>query len=278
MPIDPTDRWYLAEVTPPNLAALNAKLRSHYNLGPMYIGSKGDLRHQRGYHRSRAFIENSPYCTNRTYSVGAAVNQGGDDNWLSAIDMTLPKAELLAVCRRLDAAARAGRIEQVTEWYGNTNDDARVDGWDNISNVVSTSDSSHLWHVHLSLARSKANDNHDDLFQVITGGDDMPTAEEIAKAVWSYPIASRHLDNSLPHSAHEVVVNAIQTGRAVKALAQQQGIQYAALMDQVDELEEIAAAGSDPDALAAAISERLAPAQQQALMAALQRIRITVDE
>lgn len=280
MPIDPNDKWYRAETIPPNLAALVAKLRAHYNVSALHIGCKGSLTHQRGYHRSRAFLKNSPYSLNASYSVSASVNQGGDDNWLSAIDLTLPKDELLAVCQRLDAASRSGRIEQVTEWYGNRDGDARVDGWDNLANVLATSDDSHLWHAHLSLARSKANDNHDDLFDIITGGDDMPTAEEIAKAVWAHPIASRHLDNSQPHSAHEVVINSILTTRAVKALATQQGIDHAALMAEVDEVEENDAGvlsavraiqAGDPNALADVLVARLPAATVEALRDALAR-------
>lgn len=281
MPIDPNDKWYRAETIPPNLAALVAKLRAHYNLGPLHVGCKGSLTHQRGYHRSRAFLKNSPYSLNSSYSVSAAVNQGGDPNWLSAVDLTLPKDELLAVCQRLDAATRSGSLEKVTEWYGNRDGDGRVDGWDNISNVVSSSDPSHLWHAHISLARSRANDDHSDLFDIITGGD-MPITpadiEAIAKGVWSHAVASRHLDNSQPHSAHEAIINAIQTSRAVRALAEQQGINHAALMDQVDQVEELAAAESDAGAFADAVVAKLGPAQQDALMAALQRIKLTVSE
>lgn len=121
----------------------------------------------------------------------------------------------------------------------------------------------------------------DALFQYVKAeleGDDMPTAKEIAEAVWSHQIASRHLDNSTPHSAHEIVINAIQTSRAVKVIAELQGVQYAALMEQVDQAEEFAAAESDPDAFAEAVVARIGPAQQAALMAALQRIHITVAE
>lgn len=69
-------------------------------------------------------------------------------------------------------------------------------------------------------------------------GDDMPTLDEIAAAVWSYRISSPHLDNGLGHSAHEGVVNAIQANRTTKAVADQQGIDHAALMAEVDTLEE----------------------------------------
>lgn len=268
MAIDPNDRWYRAEIVPPNLAKLVAQLRAHYNLGPLHVGCKGSLTHQRGYHRSRAFLKNSPYSLHRTYSVTAAVNRGGDDNWLSAIDLTLPKPQLLEVSRRLDAAARAGRIEKVVEWYGNTNDDSRVDGFDNISNVVSSSDISHLWHVHISIARNHANDDHSDLFDIITGEDEDMAAGD----VWGVPITSPHF--GVTRTAGDWLKRIEAVERACTAIASQLGV----VLDEVDDLEEIAATDRDPQAFADAVVAQLGPAYQEALMEALQRIRVTVEE
>lgn len=176
-----SERWWNEETIPPNLAALRIKLLNHWKLSPSAIGIRGDVNHLRGYHRSRNWIRNSKYCTNRSYSVSetAGNKSGGDGRWVCAMDITLPRDLLLAVCRRLDAAVRAGKLEKITEWYGNLNGDQRVDGYDNIRNVSATSDSSHLWHLHMSFDRGKANDNHDDVFRVLTGtettggGDDM---------------------------------------------------------------------------------------------------------
>lgn len=165
------DPYYKAEVTPQNLAALGAKVKAHYKLAAGTIGYRGDVHHLKGYHRSRAFCLHSPYSTNRTYSVTETPGNrtGGRDYWVCAIDLTLPHDLLLKVCGYLDKAVRSGRLEKVTEWYGNLNGDTRVDGYDNIRNRVATSDSSHLWHLHISLDRGKANDVHDDLYGVLTG-------------------------------------------------------------------------------------------------------------
>jgi hypothetical protein len=117
------------------------------------VGSKGDNAHLNGGHRSQYWILHSKFCTNRTYTVwgGLPVDL---QHCLAAIDIT-PKSreQMLLISRRLDAATRAGMIEEVVAWYGNTNNDQRVDGWDNIRDVVASSDSSHLWHLHITLNR-----------------------------------------------------------------------------------------------------------------------------
>lgn len=165
--------WYRAEFIPPNLRILVEDLQAFYGLGWSHIGCKGDENHLRGYHRSRAWILGSRYCTNRTYSVSRTPGDrsGGDPNWLCAIDATLPREKLLAACKRLDAAVRAGKLEKVVEWYGNTNGDSRVDGYDNIANAVASSDSSHLWHLHMSFDRGRADEDHTDLYEILTGVD-----------------------------------------------------------------------------------------------------------
>jgi hypothetical protein len=65
---------------------------------------------------------------------------------------------MLLLCQRLDKAVRAGLIEEIAAWYGNTDGDNRVDGWDNIRNRVTTSDDSHLWHFHITFRRRFAGD------------------------------------------------------------------------------------------------------------------------
>lgn len=163
--------WWGAEFQPPTVADLCRGLRGFWGVDPVALGSKGDNNHLYGYHRSRAWVLNSVYCTNTSYSVSETSGNrgGGDENWLCAIDITTPTEELLAACRRLDAAVRSGRIEKVVEWYGNLGGDLRVDGYDNIRNQVASSDSSHLWHLHISLDRGRAGENHDDLYAILTG-------------------------------------------------------------------------------------------------------------
>lgn len=165
------ERVYRDEIIPIELAYLARNLRSHFGLTGNAVGIKGDNHHLRGYHRSRAWLKASKYATNRTYSVTevAANSTGGNSNWLCAIDITLPEKTLIAVCKRLDIAVRAGQLEKIAEWYGNKDGDKRVDGYDNIDNEIASSDASHLWHLHISFIRARANDNHADVFAVLSG-------------------------------------------------------------------------------------------------------------
>jgi len=162
---------YGAEVIPVELAYLARNLRNYWELSAGAIGIRGNESHLRGYHRSRRWILESKWCTNRTYSTteNAGNKTGGNSNWVSAIDVTLPLSKLLPACQRLDIEVRAGRLEKVAEWYGNLNGDTRVDGYNNIANHPATSDNSHLWHLHISFVRSHANDNHEDMFTILTG-------------------------------------------------------------------------------------------------------------
>lgn len=171
--------WWRDEFTPPTLQLLISQLRAFFKVADVNIGAKGDENHLRGYHRSRNWILNSQYCTNRTYSVTETPGNrsGGNGDWLCAIDITIPRDQLIAMCQRLDEAVRAGKLEKVTEWYGNDDGDNRVDGYNNIKNVVATSDDSHLWHCHLSFDRELVGGLHTDLYQVLTG-DDVNTEQD----------------------------------------------------------------------------------------------------
>lgn len=169
-----------AEYAPPNLQAFYTGLRTYLGVGTNAVGGKGDNKHLRGYHRSRRWILESRYSAygRDDYSITNALDKGGDPNWLAALDAT-PKttATLVAMCQRLDAAMRADTLPQVREWYGNVDGNQVVDGWDDVIHRAASSDSSHLWHLHISFYRSRANDDHSNLLAVLTqqGGDDMET-------------------------------------------------------------------------------------------------------
>lgn len=188
--------WWGLEETPDSLRELAVSLRIHFSVGPDDIGSKGDNNHLRGYHRSRAWIQNSNWCTNRSYSVSRTPGDraGGNSNWVTGMDVGgMSPSELHAMCRRVDAAIRAGHLEKITEWYG-TFDGVTVTGYDNISNVHAVSDSSHLFHLHLSFDRGRANEDHTDIFDILTG-DDM-TPDEVRAA------AAGGVADALGHIAH----------------------------------------------------------------------------
>lgn len=168
-----------AEIEPPALLELKAGIKRWRPAAG--VGIKGDNRHLSGGHRSRRWIKTSSWCTNRTYTVSRTPGDrsGGNDNWCCAVDIWgVTQADLHAMCKRLDAAIRAGRLEKITEWYGNFGDDGRVDGYDNISNRLASSDSSHLTHVHMTFDRGRANEDHSDLLAILTG-DDMSWSENL---------------------------------------------------------------------------------------------------
>ncbi|WP_328339563.1 hypothetical protein [Micromonospora sp. NBC_00421] len=117
------------------------------------FGSKGDNAHLRGAHRSQEWIKRSRYCTNRTYTVqsGLTVEQ---ERHIAGVDFTPGSAAaMIAQCKRILAAMKAGKLDEVREFYGNVDGDQVVDGWDNVRDQAASSDSSHLWHWHLSLDR-----------------------------------------------------------------------------------------------------------------------------
>lgn len=144
--------WTAEFVTPEMQWAMN-EIRVGLGLPWANMGAKGDNAHLNGGHRSQRWILTSRYCTNRTYTVHPGLDISLT-NALAAIDITAAsKQQMLDISRRIDAAARAGLIEEVSAWYGNVNGDTIVDGWDNIRNVIARSDKSHLWHLHITIHR-----------------------------------------------------------------------------------------------------------------------------
>jgi hypothetical protein len=209
-----TEQCYRDETPVPALITLTGRLKTRYP-GMLEIGMRGDNEHLDGYHRSRRWVQQSQFCTNRFYSVSRTPGDqsGGNDNWYTAIDIGAPQQLLFQMCKRLDAGIRSGRFEKITEWYGNFGDDLRVDGYDNISNHLAISDSSHLTHLHMSFDRGRANENHDDVFLLLTEGDDVSADE-----VWDYTISSPSLAFSGP--AEEWLKYTVQTDRKMdEALA-----------------------------------------------------------
>lgn len=184
--------WWGRESIPPAIATLRSRLLSFWGIPSANIGIKGNTAHLAGYHRSYAWVKNSRWCNSRSYSTSETPGNRspGNPNWACALDISLPNSKLLPMCQRVDRAVRSGTLEKVTEWYGNRDGDGRVDGYDNIHNRVASSDSSHLWHLHLSFDRGRANEDHSDLYEVLTGEGMEPTD------VWAYNITSPSLNRN----------------------------------------------------------------------------------
>lgn len=145
-----------------------------------------------GYHASRK--ENKANWPN-DYSIQDPEDQGGDDDWCAAIDWTFPEAQsghyatINKYSKRLMASGEDvndARLNNLREFFGNTDSDVKTEGWDFRAAVKTTSaDNSHAWHIHISFDRKWANDRPtmDRLISVLQGDDEM-TAQEIAHGAW----------------------------------------------------------------------------------------------
>jgi hypothetical protein len=127
--------------------------------------------HCYGYHRSRNW-DRAFSCSRPDYSIQLAEDNRGNGNAASALDIcwTDPSPHQYDVTRRLLAAKNDPRMAPVREFFGSV-DGVHVVGWDFHGNYPVTSDSSHLWHVHLSILRSHSQDyaGLQGVAEVITG-------------------------------------------------------------------------------------------------------------
>lgn len=137
------------QFVPPNLNKLVAQLEQYYDPGVINIGAYGDYRHLRGYHRSRHWILRSRFCTNDSYSVTETIGNrsGGDGNWISGVDIVVGYTRSSQIYERVSLARQRGILRWIRELKLERDP----------------------WHVHVGIDRAHANDNHDDLFAVITG-------------------------------------------------------------------------------------------------------------
>jgi hypothetical protein len=175
------ERWWDREIISPEIRQLGEWLCDHYQRPADAYGTKGNAAHRNGGHRSQEWILNSAYCTNRTYTVESGLT-ADQARQVAAFDFTPGTASrMAAICRRLDTATRAGRIEELVEWFG-TYDGEHVVGFDNILNRLAVSDSSHLWHVHGRLGRQHTRDQAviRRVFDIIIGEDDKMAYEAVA--------------------------------------------------------------------------------------------------
>lgn len=148
-----SEPWWDREVITSELDWLGDELCARTGRSRAAAGTKGDYAHLNGGHRSQEWIANSRWCTDRSYTV-----QGGltadQKRHVAAFDFTPGSPDaMIAQCKRLMAAMRAGRLDEVVELYGNVDGDQWVDGWDNLRDRAVTSDSSHLWHWHITIDR-----------------------------------------------------------------------------------------------------------------------------
>ncbi len=119
----------------------------------------GIYANKRGYHNTRA---NNRRNWPGDYSIRDAIDQGGPDDKAAAVDWTFPDAQsgrygtINVYSQRLWNASvdqREWRLDCLREWYGQTDNDTAVEGYDLRYDKAVSSDPSHLWHIHFSFNR-----------------------------------------------------------------------------------------------------------------------------
>lgn len=127
-----------------------------------------------GYHNTRA--GNSP----DDPSVVHPEDRGGPDDLAAAYDWTFTDAKngrygtIARYSSRLLASGmdpNDQRLDGWREFFGQTDNDSQVEGWDFRHHRAATSDDTHLWHIHLSEDRDKVTsyDNKVALLSVLKG-------------------------------------------------------------------------------------------------------------
>ena len=145
------------EYAPSAIAAIYPTVHAHI-ASAEYSGIVGNGEHTYGYHRSRNRL--IAVGQSGDYSIQAAQDKKGDGNAASALDIKMSTADMIKVSRRLIQAglAKDPRLKALREFFG-TVDGRTVTGYSPYrGRYVTSSDKSHLWHVHLSIHREWAND------------------------------------------------------------------------------------------------------------------------
>jgi hypothetical protein len=144
-------------------------------LSPKDLELGGIYADKPGYHNKRADLPSDDYSV-REFEI----DRKGPSTNASAVDITSKTAQggnydlINKYSRRLLAAGQANdpRTTGWREFFGQTDKDGGVEGWDFAKNHSSTSsDTSHNWHIHLSEHRGYTTSkvNKDALLSVLKG-------------------------------------------------------------------------------------------------------------
>lgn len=190
------------DVAPPNMVRAGKEAAKEIS-GCTFSGILGDRAHTYGYHRGRNVLPKSDY------SVRLPLDKLGTSKYASALDLKFTAAQMKVVTARLRKSAldpNDPRMEPVREFYGTLNGRTvfgliknDLDGpWRS-----STSDSSHLWHIHISFFRKFSND-----YKAIRGVVDVmkgvPWKKAVVKPTPVKPVASPPKPVATP-TTHKVV-------------------------------------------------------------------------
>jgi hypothetical protein len=182
--------WWDREVITPELHWLGDELCRRTGAAASSIGTKGDVSHLNGGHRSQEWIVNSDWCTNKRYTVQSGLS-AEQLRHVAALDRTpgawgtsANRARMVLETGRLVAAGKAGKLPGVTQIQGTL--DGKTTFGINLPSLITTVPSdSHLDHWHLTFDRRHLRDAA--LMQRIVdvvlagpgGGDDVSDAYEL---------------------------------------------------------------------------------------------------
>lgn len=130
-----------------------------------------------GYHNSRSGNQRS---WPNDYSIRDAIDKQGPADKAAALDWTFPDAQngnyatISKYSQRLMVSSKDHedpRLDGMREWYGQTDSDREVEGWDTRYYRPASSDSSHLWHIHFSFTRAhlETRQVYEDVLSVLRG-------------------------------------------------------------------------------------------------------------
>lgn len=128
-----------------------------------------------GYHNARGNLPGNDYSV-----CDDPPDQGGPPDKAAAIDWTFPDAQagdystIAVYTKRLIDSGKDPDDTRLNGWrecYGNADSDSYVEGYDFRYGCDATSDSSHLWHIHLSCNRDQVTSqkNMEALLSVLRG-------------------------------------------------------------------------------------------------------------
>jgi hypothetical protein len=127
----------------------------------------GIYANKSGYHNTRAnHLKSRP----NDYSIQAALDKQGPADKAAALDITFKDAQksdfktirvytkrLIDAMKKKDSRLYYKGEAVVRECFGNADNDREVEGWSLYRGYAVSSDSSHLWHLHISFHRKFVN-------------------------------------------------------------------------------------------------------------------------
>jgi hypothetical protein len=165
------------------------------------FGCRGDLNHFSGYHRSYAFIIESPYSRYRwdDYSVRQALDTTNIDRHIcSAFDLVPGdwgsaenRRRMVAITTRVHNAAKARdvRLRALREFAGTLDGRTVVTFYCDGGEFKTPFDGSHLDHAHGSFWRSRAKWDHSGIVKVMIGAS--TTARKDDDMMWISSLGPR---------------------------------------------------------------------------------------